>query len=233
MNSGELIGASEHLTPPNLPEAFACPTTVIPAVPDPLPIDFFPSLQGRTIFKDLLSVLRNIASICTALNVLRDGERNTAFFNDILRARNTVQHRVMSLPHRDFILVTDHAIYEACRLAVMIFANIVVFPLPAATNVRPRLAGMLRRTLSRLPAESENTAHRQVLLWAIMLGAIAAANVKEYMDWYHAVFRQHCLLLGIDEWSEVQAVMISHLWFDSVCGPPARKIWTDAMTGFN
>ncbi|KAJ9614313.1 hypothetical protein H2200_002449 [Cladophialophora chaetospira] len=226
---GELLGSSEHLAPPTLPESFSCPTTIIPAVPDPVPINFFPCLQKRMVFRDLLPVLGDIAAICKALSRFDNEKKGSPFFNDMIRTRNTVQHRILSLPRRDFILVSDHAIYEACRLAAMIFGAMIIFPLPRATNIKARLAGMLRWTLERLPSELESTSQRQILLWAFMLGAIAASNSKGDRDWYCMMIKKQSRLLGIEQWSDIQVMMNNHLWFDRVCDPPTQKIWAGAM----
>ncbi|KIW62570.1 hypothetical protein PV04_10732 [Phialophora macrospora] len=234
---GEIFGASEHHFRPRFPESFSCPTSIIPAIPDPLPADFFTPLQNGIRFAALLRVLRDMCAICRALDGLEHAKPGSTLLSDVIRTRNTVQHRLLSLPHREFILVPDHAIYEACRLAALIFSDMVIFPLPAAKNMGTRLGGMLRQTLERLPAPAaapvphQNTGwetdHAPVLLWIVMLGAIAGANTKSLRDWFCALLDRYAVLLGVTAWSEVHVMLQKHLWFDPVCDPPARKIWAE------
>jgi hypothetical protein len=236
-NRGEIFGASNHFGRPRFPESFSCPTSILLAIPDPIPTDFFASLQNGIMFAAMLPVLRDMCAICRALDGLGHEKPGSALLSDVIRTRNTVQHRLLSLPRREFVLVPDHAIYEACRLSALIFSDMVIFPLPAAKNVGPRLAAMLRQTLERLsgPAPNHNTDmdgetdHAPVLLWVVMLGAIAGANTKGLRDWYCAMLHRYAVLLGVTAWSDVRVLLQKHLWWDHVCDPPARQIWAEVI----
>jgi hypothetical protein len=223
------LGASEHLAQPSFPESFSCPSTIIPANRGQIPSHFFRSLQSSVVFKDLLSVLQNMSLICVALERPEACESNSSAFNDLIRTRNTVQHRLLSLPRRDFILIVDHAVFEACRLAAMIFSDLVIFPLPSATKVRSRLAGMLRRTLERIAIDYKRNVHGQVLLWTVVVGAAAASDLEEHQSWYRSTLRQYCDTLEVQEWQDLHSIMKRHLWFGQVCNIPAQRLWSQAI----
>ncbi|KIW93435.1 uncharacterized protein Z519_06040 [Cladophialophora bantiana CBS 173.52] len=227
---GEVYGASSTLTKPEFREWFACPTPLL-LLPDCQfsSREIFPSLRNRTVFKQLLSILCAMSTICKALTHLRQGGTNPAFFTNIIRTRNRVQHRLLSLPHQESSSDLDHGIYETCRLAAMIFSDMVIFPLPPATEIRPRLAGMLRKTLESLPVHLERASHTEILLWAAMLGAIAAAKTEKHRTWYHLAVKQYAVLLGAGRWTEMQTVLKRHLWMEEFCDPPAKAVWEEAI----
>jgi hypothetical protein len=169
------MGASLALSQPAFPEFFSCPITIVSANPKPLPATFFIALQNRVVLKDLLFILQDISVLCTALESAE--MKIPAFFSDVIRTRNTLHHRLLSLPAKEFILVADHGFYEACRLGGLIFNDIVVYPLPD-TGVRQRLAALLRAALTRMPFQISKSDHVQTALWIAMLGAIAARSVS-------------------------------------------------------
>jgi hypothetical protein len=222
------MGASVALSPPAFPEFFFCPTTIVPATSKPLPASFFATLQNRAVLHDLLLILRDIATLCTALRAAE--MKIPAFFSDVIRTRNTLHHRLLSLPAREFILVADHGFYEGCRLGGLIFNDIVVYPLPN-TGVRQRLAVLLRAALTRMPFQISESDHAPTALWIAMLGTIAARSVPDEEAWFLNLLRQLTMLLGLEEWSRVKAFMEMHLWYSPVCDALARPLWTKAVTG--
>ncbi len=102
----------------------------------------------------------------------------------------------------------------------------VIFPMPATTQVKPRLACAIRQALELLPTGIEDTAHSHLVLWAVMLGAVGAFRT-ENRDWYLERLRRHSARLSLRGWSEVRVVMKNHLWFDGVCDVAGRKIWDE------
>ena len=67
-------------------------------------------------------------------------------FRDIIAARNTVQHQLLSLPTSSSGLPRcEECIYDICRFAALIFSDMVLFALPPAAGVKPMLADKLRR----------------------------------------------------------------------------------------
>lgn len=201
---------------PMLPEWFSCPTGII--FQDRGRNDFFPSLRGQSTFEDLFRVLCALAAVSEILNEYR---AVSISFVDIIRARNTAQHRLLSLLARDAQENLHGGIYEACRLAASIYSDMVIFPMPGTAKVKPRLAMALRGTLERLQTGSIDS---HLILWVLVLGTIGAFRTGNH-DWYLGRLREHSARLKLTHWSEVRVIMKKHLWFDAVCDAALRKIW--------
>lgn len=259
-------------------DAFNCPTTILsPALDLSYEVGgvTFPALSYRATFKDLLRVLRDMAVLCCALDDYttststsfrtiisedddHDDQASTCddspkyeppiSIGDLLRTRNVLQHRLLSLPQRQFMLARDHAIYEACRLAALAFSDMVLFPLPKVTSVRPHITGMLRRAMEKWmslrqdikPDEDDDADDEeqralaekedQLLLWITTMGALAAAtSVKEEIrTWFSEALSRCSARLGITQWTDARRILKRHLWYDGVCDSPGQAVWEEA-----
>lgn len=260
-------------------DAFSCPTTILSPASE-LSYEVggvtFPALNSRATFKDLLRVLLDMAILCCAIDEYttsshtsiwntfsedgddnKDARRNGVLkhelpiaFGDLLRTRNVLQHRLLSLPRREFMLARDHSIYEACRLAALVFSDMVLFPLPTVTSVRPRIMGMLRRAIEKwmslqrdIGADNDNIEDYKdrkaieekedhLLLWITTMGALAAAtSAEEAMKaWFSESLSRCSARLGITCWNETRRILKRHLWYDGVCDSPGQVIWEQAYS---
>ncbi|GIK04255.1 hypothetical protein Aspvir_008334 [Aspergillus viridinutans] len=147
--------------------------------------------------------------------------------------RNLVQYHLLNLPSARslaswFPTPLHQTVYEACRLAALIYAVGVTFPLPSQCSPHPRLAKLLQETLQTPDAPSLWT-HPQaqvVLLWVLTLGGIAAENRPE-RDWFVHTLGQAASRNGIYCWSELKAVLEFMLWYDTACDRAGYTLWLD------
>ena len=67
--------------------------------------------------------------------------RGSPEFAHIITVRNHAQHFLVSLGP------SDHTLVEVCRISLLIYADMIIFPLPASTRLRIRLVTMLVQAL--------------------------------------------------------------------------------------
>ncbi|GFF44365.1 hypothetical protein IFM51744_05791 [Aspergillus udagawae] len=147
--------------------------------------------------------------------------------------RNLVQYHLLSLPSARSLpswFPTPHhqAVYEACRLAALIYAVGVTFPLPFQCSPFPRLAKLLQEVLQTPDAPSLWT-HPQAqvtLLWVLTLGGIAAENRPE-RDWFVHTLGQAASHNGIYSWPDLKAVLEFMLWYDTACDRAGYALWLE------
>lgn len=169
----------------------------------------------------LSDVLRSMCKTTVALDHYHD-RGGVADLRDIIAARNTIQHQLLSLPTE-----LEHGIYDLCRFAALIFSDMVLFPLPPATAVKPRLAVQLRRALGPFSVESWRNEHLHILLWAVVMGGIASWDTRNRL-WY--AFRLHDLSarLGLVTWESCKYILSTCLWWEHVCSPAAIVFWNES-----
>ena len=108
----------------------------------------FRILLQNGLQKDLHETLESISEITVALDHYQRGGRYAPSLSDIIAARTITQHRLLSLaPPSSGIPQPDECIYNATRVAALIYSDMVLFPLPPQTGVKQKLTDMLRPAL--------------------------------------------------------------------------------------
>lgn len=147
--------------------------------------------------------------------------------------RNFIQHSVLCLPPGVQITASYPGgllLYDACRIAALIFCLGVVFPLPYETSPLPVLAEMLKQELEKIlkipgpPLESRR--QNEALLWVVVMGGIAAAGTRE-RPWFAAQVHNLTRKNGVRRWSELVTIMESMLWLGSACDHAGRELWDE------
>src|ERR1700761_7335940 len=101
--------------------------------------------QLDSIDVSLASVLRDAGDITVALDHYQECRPNAPHLSDLINAANETHHRLLSIaanmpPYPSSL----DLLRNMCRLAGLIYSDLVLFPLPPTTGARPRLAGELR-----------------------------------------------------------------------------------------
>jgi len=189
----------------------------------------FSRSESTIYIDDLLMAIAQARAVTDALTRYHEDHPSAPPLIDIIRSRNAVQHRLLSLPAFDGLLGPADALYEACRLSALIYSEMVLFPFPAVAGVKPKLATRLRRALDCCTLHQCWDHHPRVMLWIATCGGIAATGTGD-RAWY---VRKNKLCL--DQWpvkdcSHYLACMRRYLWWDYVCEEPARRLWEEART---
>lgn len=163
-----------------------------------------------------------------ALDQFHRGAEGRPSLPDLVDARNKAQHGLCGLlPRPDIETNTGSAWYETIRLAGLIFADMVILPLPYKSGVKPRLSHQLRQVLevANLVTAGNETGYHGLLTWAVSLGAIAATLTSD-RGWY--VQKLRILIEGVQmNWFSYKGLMRTFLWWDFVLEVPAAKMWKE------
>jgi len=110
---------------------------------------------------------------------------------------------------------------------MLVFSDMVLFPMSPATGVNARLVTSLRDALHFSQGEVWD-ACPTLLIWAAMLGGIASSSTP-HRSWYVNFLQEQSLLLSVS-WEILEDVMSTYLWWDYVCSGPGEKLWREACS---
>lgn len=167
----------------------------------------------QEVIWDIRSYLRVIWSQQTEFAVVDPSRRPVA------RYRNTIQYRLLSIRKSP-----SQFAREACRLAVLIFAYGVIYPLK---NMRPllRFADSLRLLL-----EGSGKLDNDFRLWSLMMGAMATYGT-DVMNWYVREIKELAGEMSLKTWPELKGTLEKFLWFAPSCNEGALEIWVLCLPG--
>lgn len=131
--------------------------------------------------------------------------------------RNLIQHRILSID-RDVSNISR----ELCRLAVLLFSSVVVYPLQNLAPMQQYLEELTRIL------QNPNDIDADFKLWLLFLGAMATADQMTWQLWYISELRYLVPRYGRD-WLTVRGVLKSFLWLDTACGEGALEVWQRVM----
>jgi hypothetical protein len=149
----------------------------------------------------------------------------------ILRLRNKIHYRIMNLPTAERMEPQQASapIYEACRLGLVTYSLLVVFPVPLMTDPYPRLAQLLRSELDLPPAGLEIwKAMEGLRLWLLVMGGIAALGTV-YRGWYVGRLLLSVERLQIQTWEQLRDVMTTIVWLNSPCDVEGLLLWREVQ----
>ena len=177
--------------------------------------------------RELLEVLESFCEVTVALDHYDRGGQNAPEAFDLVEARNSTQHRLLSQisPQLD-LRDAEKCIHHGCRLATLIFSDMVLFPLPPTQRLKPRLALLLHQALEAGKLLSGWELHAQIYVWMLTLGAIAASFTPE-RTWYMDQLMELIETLGIQDWSTIESICCRFLWWKPVCNEPGQRLWDE------
>jgi hypothetical protein len=128
---------------------------------------------------------------------------------------------------------TQSLLADCCRLAGLIYCELVLFPSLSQSGAMARLASELWTTLETLefwlPGEDRIVPVSHALLWVTVLGAMAESTTRS-RDWF---IRRLSILLSFDprlcDWHFCNAVLSKFLWWRPICDRPGRNLWNEAI----
>ena len=142
-----------------------------------------------------------------------------------------MQHQLCCLdPPSNIVPSRDESLYNIVRLATLMYSDLVLFPLPDAVDIKPRLAYDLRKALELLLAETrlESQEEKDLVAWCITMGTIVSYETV-HQEWYverlAQTLREDQRLL---DWILFQTLMSYFLWWDYVLQPRCWDVWNEA-----
>jgi hypothetical protein len=186
----------------------------------------------------MLQVLDSMGAFALAVGHYLQGKPFSLSSGEINRARVAVQHRLVSLPPDNEVIIepsilslSELNIYECVRLTALIFGVAVVHPIPNPHNVLVELVRRLKISIVGLDKEIGNFAMELsgVLLWMMVLGGIASSDKPE-RPWFVSQLALIVRKLRLVDWGGVEDILESFLWLESACGKSGRELWDEVIS---
>ncbi len=149
---------------------------------------------------------------------------------DLARARNVTQWLLCCLKQSSsYELSTHSGLHNACRLATLIYSDIILFPIPISNTIKVRLAGDLRTALDSYKLlRNQDCKCTDLLTWMVVMGGIAAISTI-HRHWYVGLLSLR-LAAGPSTWDHFKALLSRFLWWQYVLDLPGRSLWDEAMS---
>ena len=118
--------------------------------------------------------------------------------------------------------------YEACRLGLVIYSLLILFPVPLMTEPYPELAQLLRHELDLIQIDlSVWMPDLEFLLWLLVMGGMAALGTENRW-WFIRQVHWLASILEITSWEQLKTTMDSILWLNTPCDFEGLAIWEEA-----
>lgn len=200
-------------------------------------------IDQRFRWLEELGLTPQIVEAMTAASVYVDimktcveGSYDAALLSD---QRNLTQLTLLSVPPAAdiqpvFAQPIDEIVYEACRLAMLVFSVGVVFPIPINNTPLPVLAQKLQALLRRPEASPMYTdmKYRIPLLWILTLGGIAAFDGPAERAFFASALGDLTRRTGLSSWSDVKRGMELMLWYDIACDEAGEAFFAEAQSSY-
>ncbi|KAH8805386.1 hypothetical protein F5884DRAFT_445870 [Xylogone sp. PMI_703] len=150
--------------------------------------------------------------------------------------RNITQYYILSLPQVDTTrnIHWKDAVYEACRLALILYSMGVTFPMTLTAGPWSRLATelhtLLKDNYSTLAVEeSYHSAEFTLIRWAVTIGGIAAyeTSYRPYFVLLLSKLLPASLILSGSFEDFKSNTLKKILWLDSACDVAGQRIWEE------
>ncbi|OCT45944.1 hypothetical protein CLCR_00372 [Cladophialophora carrionii] len=164
----------------------------------------FRVLDDALFTADLRDAVAKGVEATVALDHYHRYENRPPRLVDVMLAANEAQRTFLNVfPNRGVGL--QQLVHEACRLGMLIFSDMVLFPMPSCTRIKPRLAAELRRVFETLESQGNPEVMHEarcacsspriadLILWALTLGGIAASFTDD-RSWFEGRLRRRLRL---------------------------------------
>lgn len=136
-----------------------------------------------------------------------------------------LQRNFLSLPPPSCPSTMDakDVLLHMCCTAGILFNSMVFYPYPYSSGLLPRRATQLRESVVRIQANDCTQQYEDIIIWACVLGAIAATFIPEMRDYFIGqLLTWRKARVG---WPQFHDLLSSILWYEPVCGPPSFSVW--------
>ncbi|PWY92641.1 hypothetical protein BO70DRAFT_15725 [Aspergillus heteromorphus CBS 117.55] len=176
---------------------------------------------------DLADVYEQLAGYTRIIKRFVDGGTVNFGRQAMCDQRNLIQYRLMTLPPA-VCLIDVSPVYEACRIAAIIYSIGVTFPLPGVGAPFAALLQSLKAEIQQneLDGPWSTSPHGvRLLLWVLTMGGIAATDTAE-QQWFVETASRVAPGSLVPEWRETRNMLREFLWLDSACDMSGKQFWT-------
>jgi hypothetical protein len=179
----------------------------------------------------LLDVVDQLSAFTTVVENYVAGRPSTRPPAALTDQRNLTQHALISLPSAQDLSAKEQRIrdnqYESCRVALIAYSFLVVFPFPPTVRLFERVIERLQgavvdwRQMQQLPLV------RQYLqIWILTMGALLALGLPE-RAWFVDELARAVELRQIDNRECFVKVLQGFLWHPKTSARDGLELWRD------
>ena len=114
-------------------------------------------------------------------------------------------------------------LFESCRLAVIIFVNIVLLNDPSNSTA---LLETMQSSLQILDLDQTRLQVPDLLLWIFFMGHMAAMGTG-FGQGFLVHFLSTAKMRGLQNYEAMKRVLAEFLWVDVICDEHLQLIWTE------
>jgi hypothetical protein len=146
--------------------------------------------------------------------------------------RNFTQHALMSLPTaREIETNTGQLcddLYEPCRLALLVYSFLVVFPFPPIIGLHEKITSRLQRSIVLMKQDLQFMGQSRLRfhLWILTMGAIISIGLPQ-RTFYIVEIRKVVPMLGLKDEDAFSEVLERFLWHPKTSRRDGQDLWRD------
>jgi hypothetical protein len=152
--------------------------------------------------------------------------QDSTYFDD---QRASIEFRILTMSgEEDKQQGTAKAenIQEPCRLAALIYTNMVFRIVPPGVAIYTTLTSRLRTTLMQTDLMSCWGNLGETLLWVLFMGGAVALRGR-IRSWFVSVLTIVCSKLRIQSWHDVKEILVKYLWSDRIWEEHCKNLWIE------
>ncbi|KIW65880.1 hypothetical protein PV04_08096 [Phialophora macrospora] len=188
--------------------------------------------------EEMRQALLLMCEVTVALDHCHRGGSTAPSIWDVARVRVAVQHRLCSFdPISPDQTKSTEIQFELCRLSALIYSDMVLFPIPEHSSVKPPLLDDLGRILDKYRldglslsgelAYERSSADSDLLAWCVLLATAASTSSRVFRPQYLKRLEQ---LIRLDQrlqhWEFYKNLVRRFLWWGYVLDPLAWEAFT-------
>lgn len=213
-------------------------------------------IRLRTGFASIMPLLPDTQALKRAIDsaaeatVILDhyhgvGSQQTVFAN-LIDLRNQAQDDALRTPKMQHNLATTHKhrtgdltealVQENVRLALLVYNNLVLYPLHPVCGLADRLARQLKVTLESTQRFCPGlwTLHPNLLLWMLLLGGISIESMEMRTEkaWFRTELHQLVLKMfgSKPSFQDVETSLGDFLWLGWILNDEGEKCYSEAAS---
>jgi hypothetical protein len=191
----------------------------------------FPLERDRWPSESLSNLFSVIRAMCGYTVMVYNHCEGRAFQESLCAVadqRNFIQHKLMSLPENSYnhLQFHDDGMYEATRLAVIIYSFLVVYPASTAALPFIELSSRLRRQLSYIDTSKKTCEELKPFVWILFMGGIASVGSEEH-PWFVSSSTIFSDVIHLNAWTDVKKLLECFLWLGSTNDADGMELWAE------
>lgn len=146
------------------------------------------------------------------------------------KARSAIEYRLLLMTPPDDNQ-HPHFLYEACRIAAVIYINYVLHEFDPLFRVLEKLKKKLVsiiETGERVHQNINGRTESSLFLWILFMGGIIAEGDFE-RDWFAQRIAEQTMKLKITIWAEVEDCLMKVLWIRRMRNSASEALWRKAI----